>query len=150
MFMIAKSKVALSASFILFTAYVAVAKDDNIPSIDLQKRCNATVNAIQFMLHQGFKAEDAFKTCLNSEQKARDAIVAAWKKIPSSYKRSCIDPSVYSPSYIEWISCLELYIDVKKMRTGQIKQSGFPSSRRCPIVDYGDDGSIKTIKACPL
>src|SRR6185295_3078732 len=55
--------------------------------------------------------------CMKSEQASRDAIAAIWKEIPPSYKASCIDPRAYSASYIEWIACLELYIDVKKQRS---------------------------------
>ena len=145
--MFAKSKVGFAAFFLLSAAWAAAAKDNNVPTVDLQKRCDSSVQAMQYMLYAGFKAEDAFKTCLDSEQKARDAIVSSWKDIPASYKTKCINPNAYSPSYIEWIACLDLYIDVKKMRAEQIKQVETPS-RRCPIVDYGDDGSIKTINAC--
>jgi hypothetical protein len=147
--MYSKFKVTLAAVFILSTACMAAAKNDNIPVIDLQKRCNASVQAMQYLLQAGFKAEDAFKTCLDSEQKARDAIVSAWKDMPTSYKTRCIDPTAWSPSYIEWIACLELYIEVKKQRAGQIQQSNFHSTPRCPILDYGIDGSIKSVNACP-
>ena len=147
--MFAKSKVGFAAFFLLSAAWAAAAKDNNVPTVDLQKRCDSSVQAMQYMLYAGFNAEDAFKTCLDSEQKARDAIVAAWKDMPTSYKTRCIDPTAYSPSYIEWIACLELFIEVKKQRAGQIQQSNFRSGTRCPIVDYGDDGSIKSVNACP-
>jgi hypothetical protein len=143
-----KLKVAVSAIFILTTAYVAAAKDD-VPVIDLQKRCKASVIAMRDISYAGFSEEDAFKTCLNSERHARDAIVTAWKTMPASYKTRCIDPSVYSPSYIEWISCLELYLDVKQQRSQRTQQMIPPSTRRCPIIDYAEDGSIKTVNACP-
>ena len=61
-------------------------------------------------------ASRTFETCVNSEHQARDALVAAWKDIPPSYKAACVKPGVYSPSYAEWISCLELNIDVKILR----------------------------------
>jgi hypothetical protein len=52
-----------------------------------------------------------------SEQQARVAILAAWKDIPPDYKSFCIRPDVYSPSYIEWIACLEMRIDLKRLRS---------------------------------
>ena len=54
-------------------------------------------------------------SCVASEQKARAALAAAWKDIPPGYKTTCIKPNDYSASYIEWIGCLELYIDVKAL-----------------------------------
>ena len=48
--------------------------------------------------------------------KLLETVLAAWKDIPPTYKASCIKPEVFSASYAEWISCLELSIDVKSLR----------------------------------
>jgi len=142
--MLAKPKTALSMFLIIFTASVAVAKDNNLPTIDLQERCRTSVRAAQEMLGNYSNTVDSLDACMKSEQASRDAVAAIWKEIPR------IDPRAYSASYIEWIACLELYIDVKKQRSNKVVEPTTYSSKICPIIKYLDDGSIVTIHACAL
>ena len=99
-------------------ATLAMAQD-NFPELDTQKVCRARAQSIGAMMGETQVASRTFETCVNSEQQARVALVAAWKDIPPSYKAACVKPGVYSPSYAEWISCLELNIDVKILRSKQ-------------------------------
>lgn len=92
-----------------------VAKDGNLPSIDLEKACGVRANTnAEILGAKSLAAAGGFDRCMKSEQIARDALSAAWNDIPANYKAFCIAPGVYSPSYVEWISCLELRIDLKK------------------------------------
>ena len=111
-----KSTVALSAAVVLFTTFAAMAKDNNLPSIDLKKSCGIRAKASAEMMGDKSSTAGAFDTCMRSEQAARDALAAAWKDMPADFKAFCIAPNVYSPSYTEWISCLEMHIDLKKQR----------------------------------
>lgn len=111
-----KSKIAVSAALLLCTVFAAAAKDD-VPNIDVQKRCRARAATSAEMMGDRSFTERAFESCLKSEQEARAAIVAAWKDIPPAYKAFCIRPNVYSPSHTEWIACIESNIDVKRLRT---------------------------------
>src|SRR3954464_2976842 len=120
----------------ILTASVAVAQDNDFPTIDLQARCRTSVKATQEMLGNYSNTADNLASCMQSEQASRDAISAIWKDIPDSYKASCIEPRAYSPSYIEWIACLELYIDVKKLRSDKATvEPTTDSSKICPIVN---------------
>ena len=114
-----KSTIALSAAVVLFTTFAAMAKDDNLPSIDLKKACGIRAKASAEMMGDKSSTAGAFDTCMKSEQQARDALAAAWKDMPADFKAFCIAPNVYSPSYTEWISCLEMNIDLKKQRQKQ-------------------------------
>ncbi len=111
-----KSNVILSVVFVLVTAFAAEAKDDRLPTLDIQKVCRDRANSIQQL---GTGLGNPLEQCLKSEQQARTALVAAWKDIPPFYRTACIHPNVYSPSYMEWIRCLELNIDVKSLRSKQ-------------------------------
>jgi hypothetical protein len=111
-----KSTTALCAAIVLLTTFAAEAKDNNLPGIDLKKVCGIRAKASAEMMGDKSSAASAFDTCMRSEQQARDALAAAWKDIPANFKAFCITPNVYSPSYTEWISCVELGIDVKKQR----------------------------------
>jgi hypothetical protein len=108
-----KSKFVLSAAIVLATAFTAAAAD-SLPRIDIQKLCTSRAQAVVGLSNSVGNALDA---CVKSEQRARDALSAAWKDIPASYKATCIKPGDYSPSYEEWIACLEMNIDVKNLRS---------------------------------
>jgi hypothetical protein len=107
------SRFILSAAIILSPA-LAAAASDGLPRIDIQKRCGARAKALSGLDSTAGNALDA---CVRAEQAARDALAAAWKDIPLFYKTSCIKPGDYSPSYEEWIACLEMNIDVKNLRS---------------------------------
>jgi len=117
--MFVRSFGAASAAVILLTAIAAAASNSAVPTIDLEKRCRATAKSTQLLMNNssGDAAEKAFQLCMRSEQEARAAILAAWKAIPPDYKSFCVRPNVYSPSYIEWIACLEMKIDLKRLRS---------------------------------
>jgi hypothetical protein len=108
-----KSKIVLAAAVVLVAPFVAAAKDDSLPKLDIQKLCRDRAKSIAAL---GVGLGDPFDLCMKDEQRARDALSAAWKDIPPSYRTACIQPNVYSASYFEWIRCLELNIDVKNLR----------------------------------
>jgi hypothetical protein len=112
-----KSKIVLSAAVVLFTTFAAAARDDGLASIDIQKRCNIRAKSSAEMMGDKSVTALAFDSCMRSEKEARAALVAAWKDIPPPYKTFCIRPNVYSPSYTEWIACIESNIDVKRLRS---------------------------------
>lgn len=110
-----KPTIALAAA-ILLVANGAVAAQDRFPNIDTQKLCRNRAKSSEEMMGDKSVASRSYDTWMRSEQAAKDALAAAWKDIPPTYKASCIKPEVYSASYAEWISCLELNIDVKSLR----------------------------------
>jgi hypothetical protein len=115
--MIIRSFVAASAAVVLLTALADAASV--VPTIDLEKRCRTAAKSTQTLMGNsaGDAVKNAFQSCMSSEQAARAAILAAWKDIPADYKSFCVRPNVYSPSYIEWIACLEMKIDLKRLRS---------------------------------
>ena len=58
---------------------------------------------------------------MSSEQKAREHLIKDWSQYAAADKARCVQagPSVYLPSYIEWLTCLEMETAVKKMRQEQ-------------------------------
>jgi len=114
--MMLKSKVTLTVAAILCMSYAAAAKD-GVPSINSEKVCRDRAASTAEMMGDKTTQPQVLDSCLRSEQEARAALVAAWKDIPASYKAACVKPNVYSPSYAEWLSCLELNIDVKTARS---------------------------------
>jgi hypothetical protein len=111
-----KSKIVLTAATLIFATLAAAAQDARFPNLDTQKLCRNRAKSTEDMMGDKSVTSKTFDTCMRSEKDARDALAAAWKDIPPTYKASCIKPEAYSASYAEWISCLELNIDVKSLR----------------------------------
>ena len=87
-----------------------------LPTIDLQARCKRSERAIVEMTGDKTLLGRGFDMCMRAEEDARAALAKAWPDMPQSYKTFCIKPAAYSPSYIEWIACMEMLIDLKRLR----------------------------------
>src|SRR6516164_7754196 len=86
-----------------------------VPSIDIQKTCQAAAGAMVSLMG-GTTTEQDVNACLDSEQKARDQIVKDGATYASADKKQCMRTDAYLPSYVEWLTCLEMERDVRKMR----------------------------------
>ena len=86
-----------------------------VPAIDIQKTCQAAAGAM-VKLMGGTTTEQDINACLDSEQKARDQIVKDRATYASADKVQCMRTDVYLPSYVEWLTCLEMERDVRKMQ----------------------------------
>jgi hypothetical protein len=85
-----------------------------VPAIDIQKTCKAAAGAMVSLMG-GSTTEQDINACLDSEQKARDQIVKDQGTYAAADKKQCMRTGVYLPSYVEWLTCLEMERDVKKM-----------------------------------
>ena len=89
----------------------------NVPTIDIRKTCRA---ASSVMVELGVaSAEQSVNSCMSSEQDARQQIVKNLATFLSVDRTRCMQANVYLPSYVEWLTCLEMEADVRKMRKGQ-------------------------------
>jgi len=64
----------------------------------------------------GTTTEQDVNACLDSERKARDQLVKDLATYASADKVQCMRTDVYLPSYVEWLTCLEMGRDVRKMQ----------------------------------
>ena len=98
---------------------LVIAAADGVPTIDIQKTCKAAA-----VVTAGPSAQTDINICVSSEQKARDQLVKDWAQYAAADKTRCVQsgPRVYLPSYIEWLTCLEMETAVKKMRQEQKSQ----------------------------
>jgi hypothetical protein len=88
---------------------------DGPPTIDIQKLCRASANAL-FSVSSNPAAIDS---CISDEQAAREQLTKSWESFSAGDRSFCVLPREYLPSYIEWLTCLQMERDVKKIRTGQ-------------------------------
>src|SRR5437870_2289826 len=98
--------------------------------------CRQNEQAVGAVLHidQGF-----FDSCLADEKNAREQIVQMWPTLPPLARTRCVQPNSFLPSYVEWLTCLEMTRDVIKLRNEQAASTPTgakdQAKRRCPVVE---------------
>src|SRR5262245_8681415 len=89
-----------------------------VPTVDIQKTCQSAAGAMVSLMG-GTTTEQDVNACLDSEQKARDQIVKDRATYSAADKKQCMRTDNYLPSYVEWLTCLEMERDVRKMERPQ-------------------------------
>jgi hypothetical protein len=120
---ITKTKAVLSAAIVL--GAVSAASASALPSIDIQKACRAAADG-----SLGGNVE-AFDSCISDEQEAREKLAKGWTTFSARDKARCVLPAEYLPNYTEWLVCLEMERDLRKIRQQQAEeQTGGTSPRQ--------------------
>jgi hypothetical protein len=143
--MINRLGIAVSAVVILALASTAGAKDGGLPKLGIEYACHASEQAVAAIVSV---TTDIYKSCLDDENDARAQLDKNWASFPASDKGRCIHPGEYLPSYVEWLTCLELTRDVKAMRKGRAAVTS-SDINECPVVRFLEDGTITGVNtAC--
>jgi len=98
---------------ILLGSHLLVATSAVIPRIDVRKTCQAAASVMTDLMI-GTTGQHDLDVCVSSEQAAREQIIKDWATYLAAEKRQCVQPSVYLPSYVEWLTCLEMEKSVRK------------------------------------
>ena len=93
----------LGAAALAFHVFAAAAQD--LPSINVETSCRASAKSVTEAL--GHAGGATVENCMDQENAARAQIVKNWDTFALADRTSCINPQVYMPSYVEWLSCLE-------------------------------------------
>jgi hypothetical protein len=56
---------------------------------------------------------------MKQEKDARDQIVKNWSSFPAGGRQRCVNTTGYMPSYVEWLTCLEMEQSVNELRKNQ-------------------------------
>jgi len=141
-----RSRVIISGIIVLTAASAALSKDGVLPKIDIQKQCQSTQKATDDLT--GTKNPNAFDVCVKGEQGARDKLIERWPTISAVDRASCIHPTDWAASYIEWLGCIDTKVYVRTLRTEHPDTT--PASTLCPTVKWQSDGSIASVAACDV
>ena len=96
------------------TGSILAAGPSGLPAIDVRKSCDASEKSLVEIF--GKENRITVDSCLKQEQGARQTIIDNWATYLAADKQRCLDPKVYLPSYVEWLTCLEMYRDVRQLR----------------------------------
>jgi hypothetical protein len=155
----------------LATPGIASAASSGVPTADIATTCRTSEKALIAIF--GAETLQNFESCMNSENGAREQIVKNWQDFSAGARQRCVNTTGYMPSYVEWLTCLEMEQQVsglrKKATTNPVTtegrgaravvRPGTPVNSRgprigseanpCPIVQSASDGSITSVIACP-
>ena len=141
--MFTTSKIIMSVAIILAAVSAALARDGGLPKLNIESSCRASANAVSASTGT---TSDTLDSCVSDENDARKQLEKDWAMYQASDKARCIQPKEYTPSYIEWLTCLEMNRDVRVTRKGQPAIS--TSVDKCPAVRFRQDGTIVSVNAC--
>ena len=86
----------------------------SVPTVDIATTCRESEKAITNML--GLNSQQTFDRCMKLESDARAEIDRNWLSYTDGGRRSCVNTRVYMPSYVEWLTCLEMEKYVEALR----------------------------------
>ena len=96
---------------IFLGSQLVVAVVDGLPTVSIQNTCKAAANVTS-----GTSIQQDIDLCMSSEQKARETMVKEWSKYSAADKARCVQAQVYLPSYVEWLTCVEMEAIVRTIR----------------------------------
>ena len=87
---------------IALAAHLLVAVPGGLPSIDIQKSCRKSADAVS-----GSTTGSIFNSCVEDEKDAAAQLTKDWARFPAADKAHCVNAAIYLPSYVEWLTCIE-------------------------------------------
>ena len=109
----------MAAAGMLFVSNVAHAQQ--VPTVEIAATCRAAAAVTVSLL--GSTGTNDFQVCMDGENKARETIIKDWSAYAASDRVGCIQTNVYLPTYVEWLTCIEMNKAVREAR----KSSGTPA-----------------------
>jgi len=81
----------------------------------VQNTCSVAAVAMVNLMG-GTTVEQGLNGCLDSENTALATIKKDWGTYSAADRTQCVQTGVYLPSYVEWLTCLEMERDVRRLR----------------------------------
>jgi hypothetical protein len=103
-----------------------------VPSINIVETCWSAAGVMYSLSIASPNSQSDADICLDSETKAQQQLTKDWSSYQSADRQGCIQPGTYLPSYVEWLTCLEMNRYVRDAR-----QQGWSIN---PVVN--PDGSM--------
>ena len=116
------------AVIILSVAVLPSIATAEVPRIDIRQTCQAAANVMKEI------TQGSFDLCLEAEQRANVQLKHEWDSFSAADKKRCVQPTVYLPSYVEWLTCLETQRDARNIR----HEDSAPTTslkRQAPIIE---------------
>jgi hypothetical protein len=99
--------------------YLLAAASSGLPAIDFEKTCQQIAKSMGSEMAKA--SAGTLENCLRQEREAREKMNTNWPNYPASDRHECVDTTGYAPSYVEWLTCLEMDAQVRAMRKKEPK-----------------------------
>jgi hypothetical protein len=101
----------IASAPIVLGSHLLVAAAGGLPAIDIEKSCRESSAA----LNAGTTG-NVFDSCVEDEKAAAAMLAKDWAIFPAADKARCVHVTVYLPSYVEWLTCIEGESTLRQMR----------------------------------
>jgi hypothetical protein len=119
MSMVSISNATVTPAMIGLISVLADVARGQVPAVNIRETCRVAAE-VTVSLTTGVNDREI---CLRSEESARQQMIKDWSTFSPSDRQGCIQPNVYLPSYIEWLTCFEMNKAVRQARErGQAMQ----------------------------
>ena len=108
----------IKAAVAALLSHVAFAASAQVPTVNIEETCSIAATAMVQLMGSSTVDNDR-EICLGSERGARGTLVKDWGAYSGEDRSRCIQTGVYLPSYVEWLTCLDMERDVRKMQINQ-------------------------------
>ena len=116
---------------ILASTLVLAAASGAPPKVNIEATCRASEIEIKKLF-----GDDTMVTaggCLMQENAAWDELAKTWATFTPADKTLCVHPRSHMPSYVEWLTCLEMQKELRRIRAEEGSRGaapkGAPNSR---------------------
>jgi len=126
---VTKGKAIAASVFSLIVASpnAGGAASAGVPTVDIATTCRESERAITSIFGPG--VQQTFDSCMKQESEARGQIVKNWRSYPAGGRQRCVNTTGYMPSYVEWLTCLEMEQSVEALRRSN-SETTRPSSTK--------------------
>jgi hypothetical protein len=115
---------------ILASTLVLAAASGAPPKVNFEETCRASEVEIKKLF--GDDTQITTSGCLMQENAALDELAKTWATFTPADKTLCVQPRVHMPSYVEWLTCLEMQKELRRIRAQEGSRGAAPKGNRNP------------------
>jgi hypothetical protein len=109
-------------------AHVLMAAANAPPRIDIEATCRNSEKEITRLF--GDQTLITFDACMKQEGDALERLQKNWATYLSTDKDHCVQPKNFMPSYVEWLTCLEMGQVLREQRAQEAEAASPTQGRR--------------------
>jgi hypothetical protein len=101
-------------TFVVGTHVALAASAGGPPKVDIEATCRTSERELTKIFGSGTGL--TYEGCMRQQKEAFELIQKDWATFPADARSHCVQPKVYMPSYVEWLSCLESDRHLREVR----------------------------------